>query len=143
MALAAYHWMPFDFTLDSERVKTGLRHLFSAPMSGYYFGTELNAVTQIARKALLALPLGALLALASPPAADASRRALQTALLIATGVAILGVLEAGQVFLPSRYPDLADVIIGGGGLAAGFWLVRRLVGPRAPATDVLPAEQSR
>ena len=143
VALAAYHWMPFDFSLDSEQVKSGLRHLLSAPMSGYYFGTEFNAVTQILRKIVLALPLGALLALASPPAADASRRTLQTVLLIATGVAVLGVLEAGQIFLPSRYPDLADVIIGGAGLVAGFWLVRRLVGPRAPATDVLPAGRSR
>jgi VanZ family protein len=142
-ALAAYHWMPFNFSLDSEQVKTGLGHLFSAPMSGYYFGTEFNAVTQILRKTLLALPLGALLALAAPAAADANRRALQTTLLVLAGIAVLGVIEVGQVFLPSRYPDFADVIIGGAGVLAGFWLVRRTIGPRAPATDVLPASRSR
>lgn len=141
--LAAYHWMPFNFSLEPEQVKTGLRQLFSAPMSGYYFGSELNAVTQIGRKLVLALPLGALLALAWPAAADASRRALQTTLLLAIGVGILGVIEAGQVLLPTRYPDLADIAIGGVGLGAGFWIVRRLVGPRSPVTDVLPAARSR
>lgn len=141
--LAAYHWMPFDFSLEPSQVKNGLRQLLSAPLSGYYYGTEFNAVTQLARKTLLALPLGALLALASPAAADARRRTLQTTLLLSLGVAVLGVIELGQVFLPSRYPDIADVLIGGLGVAAGFWLVRRTIGPRAPVTDVLPASQSR
>ena len=49
-ALAAYHWMPFDFSLEPEQVRTGLGHLLSAPMSGYYFSSEFNAVTQILRK---------------------------------------------------------------------------------------------
>ena len=124
--------MPFDFSLAPEQVKTGLGHLMSAPMSGYYFSTELTAVTQILRKTVLAVPLGALLALAWPPAADASRRTLPSGLLIAAGIGVLGILEAGQVFLPSRFADLADVIIGGAGIVAGFWLVRRLMAPARP-----------
>ena len=66
------------------------------------------------------MPLGALLALSWPPAADASRRRLQTGLLLAAGIGVLGVLEAGQVFLPGRYPDFADVILGGGGIRGGI-----------------------
>jgi hypothetical protein len=41
------------------------------------------------------------------------------------------VVEAGQILLPTRYPDSTDILLGLAGVVVGNWLVRRLVPPSA------------
>ena len=61
LMLVAYHWSPFDFSFDPDRVTIGVRQLLTVPFYGYYQGAEFQAFTEMTRKALLAVPLGALL----------------------------------------------------------------------------------
>jgi VanZ family protein len=51
-------------------------------------------------------------------------------LWIPAWVVIFGAIEAGQLFLPQRFPDPTDVIVGVAGAAAGLGLGRWLRGAR-------------
>ena len=124
VALMSYHWYPFDFTMAPDRVTLGMHELLSVPFSSYYFGCEFHAFTEMSRKALLALPLGVLLGLSSPSVGK-HRERTRSLFLAATGFCVLVGIEAGQVFLPPRMPDLTDALIGEIGLLAGLWLSSR------------------
>lgn len=124
MLLASYHWKPFNFTFEPERVRVGMRQLLSPPLGIYYVGTEFNAFTEMTRKMLLALPLGVLLHFAWP--AGRSYRRVRFFLLSAIGCAIAFGLELGQVFLPTRVPDTTDVILAELGIVGGLWLTGRI-----------------
>jgi VanZ family protein len=70
----------------------------------------------------LGIPLGLCLAVAT---ADAWRDApygetLRWTLALLMGVLVFGVIEAGQLFLPQRVPDVTDVLWGTLGTAAGL-----------------------
>lgn len=127
LALLTYHWNPFDFTTDPGRVARGMHQLLTAPFSSYYLGAPFNAFTQMLRKSLLALPLGVMFRAAWPPGRgpEASRLYIIPASL--AGVIVLLVIEVGQVFLPSRTPDITDVVIGELGLILGYWLMGLLM----------------
>jgi glycopeptide antibiotics resistance protein len=127
-ALLSYHWHPFDFTLDPDRVIRGMHELRSPPFSSYYIGSEFHAFTEMARKSLLAFPLGVLLRLAWPDRKrGGSADLLRTAVAVLGGFLVLLAVEVGQVFLPTRVPDVTDAIVGEMGLLAGFWVAGRLV----------------
>ena len=121
--LAAYHWSPYDFSLAHEQVAEGVRRLLTIPLLSYFMGTELHAFTEMARKALLAFPLGILLGLSWPAAISSQGTRLRIVALLVAAFCILCGIEAGQVFLKSRYPDLTDAVVGEVGVAAGLWLV--------------------
>lgn len=135
--LLAYHWAPFDFSLDRAHLAIGVRHLFSLPFSSYYAGTEFHAFTEAARKALLALPLGVLLRLAiSGRGQMGTNRGL-----VAAGVGgflFFVMVEVGQATLPTRVPDLTDAMIGEVGLVVGLYLTGLFIVPRT--VQSLPPE---
>jgi glycopeptide antibiotics resistance protein len=128
--LVSYHWRPFDFTIEHRRVVAGLHELLAVPFSWYYAGTEFHAFTEMSRKSMLALPLGALLRLSWP--CERTRWAslrLRLMVLAVLGFSFLFAIEVGQVFLPERVPDVADAIVGELGLVAGLWLIGLFVAP--------------
>ncbi len=116
LVLMSYHWNPYDFTTDGQRVTAGMHQLLAVPFHSYYVGTPFHAFTEMLRKATLTLPLGVLLRLANPWLRG------WVGVLVAGifGAAILGSIELGQVFLPTRTPDNTDVIIGTGGVILAF-----------------------
>jgi VanZ family protein len=125
LAIAAYHWLPYDFAVDEDAIRRKLDALSLLPFAAYAAGSYLNALADITTKLSLALPLGIACALVNrdhryPPP-------LAAALLLAC-VALFAVIEAGQLFLPSRIPDVTDVLTGVAGAFAGFavgrWLSR-------------------
>ena len=124
--LAAYHWNPFDFTLTASRMAEGMHEFLAVPFSSYYEGSEFHAFTEAMRKALLALPLGVLLRLSWPAGLSRRGRRFGTVASAAFGLVVLLAIEAGQVFLPARIPDITDALIGEGGLLFGLWLTARL-----------------
>ncbi|MGC4081719.1 MAG: VanZ family protein [Vicinamibacterales bacterium] len=127
--LASYHWAPYNFSLAPEQVTAGMHRLLQIPFLSYYVGTEFNAFTEMARKALLALPLGVLLGLAWPRGVrPALVRPRQIVLLAIAFVSLCGI-EFGQVFLPTRYPDLTDAFIGEAGALAGLWIASLVSAP--------------
>ena len=125
-ALVAYHWFPLNFVVTGAMLDAQLPLLFAVPFRHYYFGSEFHAFTELSRKLMLSAPLGALLWMALPAMSSRGAERLKTAALWFFGFIFFAGIEAGQVFLPGRIPDLTDACIGALGVAAGIWLVRLL-----------------
>src|SRR5262249_41620360 len=115
-------WQPFDFNPDGGLAIQRLRQVPLVPFADYYQGDYLNSLDQFLHKVFLFLPLGALLAPTDP--AGGRRLGLMRALLGAAVVA--SVLEAGQLFLPSRYASLTDVLVETAGAGLGYLAICRL-----------------
>jgi glycopeptide antibiotics resistance protein len=122
--LLAYHWSPYDFSFAPAQVSEGMRRITMIPLLSYYFGTEFHAFTEMSRKALLTVPLGVLITYAAAPLSR-----LRVAAVLAASFAFLVGIEIGQVFLPSRVPDVTDALIGEFGIVAGMWVVRLMAAP--------------
>jgi VanZ family protein len=131
--IVTYHWYPFDFVVTGDMFRSRVPVFLAAPFASYYAGSEFHAFTEITRKLILALPLGSLIELAAGPRRTGSWAV--TAALLALPLAALVVIEAGQMFLPTRVPDLTDALVGTCGAALGVVLVRRFAALPAPATE--------
>jgi len=103
-----------------------MHNFLAVPFSWYYEGTEFHALTEAFRKALLALPLGALLRLSLGVRSADPRNRAKGFVAAAFGFCVLIAIEFGQVFLPTRIADTTDAIIGEIGLLVGLWLATRL-----------------
>lgn len=123
VVLAAYHWMPYDFTVDSSAISRKLARMSLVPFAGYRSGSDLNALNDLLVKLSLSMPLGLLAALAVRPYRPST---ILTAGWLAVAAVVFGTIEFGQLFLPSRVPDPTDVLVGVAGTAAGLWLGRWL-----------------
>ncbi|MFN8065279.1 MAG: VanZ family protein [Vicinamibacterales bacterium] len=134
--MAAYHWAPYDFTLSPEQVTEGMHRLLQIPFLSYFLGTEFNAFTEMARKTALALPLGILLGAAWPVTSTSAGTRLRRVGLALIGFVLLCGIEVGQVFLPTRYPDLTDACIGEVGLLVGVWIAGMLTPQGRGTSDV-------
>jgi len=119
-----YNWTPFDFTLSRELVASRLDALWAVPFAGYYQNPEFKALADLGVKLSMSLPLGVLVQLAVRPDRHEHRRFLML-LVVGGAVMFFGGVEAGQVLLPSRYPDLTDVLIAVVGLWVGLRLTRQ------------------
>jgi VanZ family protein len=128
--LAAYHWYPFDFVVSGAMADAQLPLLLAVPFRHYYFGSEFHAFSELSRKLMLSAPLGALLWMALPAVQSGFADRLKGAALCVAAFLFFAGLEAGQVFLPGRIPDLTDACVGAMGVAAGIWLVRLFERPR-------------
>jgi VanZ family protein len=123
--LLAYHWMPYDFTFRPATVHAKLAGLSLLPFNEYNAGSNLNALNVLLTKLGLAAPLGVIAAFAGK---RDRRLARAVALWIPAWIVIFGAIEAGQLFVPQRFPDPTDVIVGVAGAAAGLGLGRWLRG---------------
>jgi glycopeptide antibiotics resistance protein len=115
--VAASEWTPFDFSSDPGLVARHWAALFTLPFVNYFHASEWNAFINLVQKMLLVVPLGLLVAMGL--GVDDTRSAARSASAVLLTGMLLGVIELGQVFLPTRYPDATDVILGtlGGGAA--------------------------
>jgi glycopeptide antibiotics resistance protein len=129
VVLALYHWAPFNFTFDHEMIRQRVAGLWVVPFRNYYFGTEFHAFTEICRKWMLAIPVGALLRLTFASSECRSRARLHHVIIFAIGLAVFTTVEAGQIFLPQRTADLTDVLVAMMGLETGRYLVDLLHRP--------------
>jgi glycopeptide antibiotics resistance protein len=128
--LLAYHWMPYEFTFRSAAIHAKLNGLSLLPFNGYNAGSNLNALNELLTKLGLAAPLGVIAAFVGRRDARLARALV---LWIPAWIVIFGAIEAGQLFLPSRYPDPTDVLVGVTGATAGLLAGRWLRGPHADA----------
>ena len=128
VVLCAYHWLPYDFTIDSEAIKSKVARISLLPFASYAKGSYLNAFNDLLTKLALAAPLGLNAAfVARGPFASSPVIAI-AAILMAGGV--FTIIETGQFFLPTRSPDPTDVLVGMAGTAIGLTLGRWLKGTR-------------
>lgn len=128
--LLAGGWLPFDF----DRALGGRRlgELEWVPFAAAFEKNYLSSLEEALTKVLLFAPLGAV-------AAGVGERptAWRVAAAVAAGAGVAALVEAGQLFLPSRYPSPTDVIFGAaGGWLGGVAVLRvRAAAPAAAADD--------
>jgi glycopeptide antibiotics resistance protein len=120
--LAFYHWKPFAFDLTPAHVRERIQQMSLLPLRQYQFETGAQLLAQAMLKGGLGIPLGLCLAVAT---ADVWRDApygetLRWTLALVMGMLVFGAIEAGQLFLPQRVPDVTDVLWGTIGTAAGL-----------------------
>lgn len=139
LIVAAYHWMPFDVTVDRAAMASKLSRMSFVPFSGYWSGSYLRALNDLLVKVALAMPLGVLAALGI-------RRPAWTAMVsIAVGsLCFFTLVEAGQLLIPSRIPEPTDVFIGVSVAVLGAFLtgVLRTRDARTAASELPRQSQS-
>ena len=121
LALAIFvNWQPFNFTGDAGFVGGRLRQVSLIPFADYYWGNYWDGFDQFVHKMVLFVPLGVLLTVALPAAARGRGvKVVVLAALVAAGI------EAGQLFLPTRYASLTDVLIESSGAWVGLVVTRQ------------------
>lgn len=126
LVLAAYQWMPYDFRWDPASVRAKLSGMSLIPFAAYHRGADLNSLDQLLIKLWLSVPLGVLSGFIAPR--PPGRRRLWIAGWLLWAGLVIGVIEAGQLVLPSRHPDPTDVLVGligaTSGLALTLWALR-------------------
>ncbi|MGE0451423.1 MAG: VanZ family protein [Vicinamibacterales bacterium] len=137
-ALLVYHWGPFTFDLDAHVVGLRLRTLSLVPFAGYYASRPDVAMEQFIVKFALAAPGGFLLARRLSLGRDSSNR-IVLVLVGMIAVALLTIVEAVQVLLPGRVPDLGDIVVGVAGALAGAIACSALKGTSTSAAETSPA----
>lgn len=120
LVLAAVFWYPFNFSSDTELVRSGIDAFFQVPFVSYYFGSELRAITEVFHKVGFFMPLGVLLAWLRWALGYRGRlRASEVILLLA----LLGppvVVELGQVALVNKHPGSTDLVLEWLGSVVGY-----------------------
>jgi glycopeptide antibiotics resistance protein len=105
VVLMFMEWQPFDFTLSLSQARLRLHDVSLLPFLDYLHGDYLNSLSDGIHKVLLFAQLGALLA----PFLPASTAAMLFRWMLPVLVAVA--LELGQLFLPTRYASLTDVLV--------------------------------
>jgi VanZ family protein len=123
---SVYNWSPFDFHLSGDLVRSRAPMMFEPPFYGYYQNPEVKAVSDLLIKIALALPIGLCLGWSIRAGGVRYGRVL-IALASVLAVLFFTAVEAGQILLPTRYPDSTDILLGLIGVLAGSWLVWRWI----------------
>jgi len=130
--LLVFYWYPFDFDTDPHRIADVVKRTSLLPFADYYRQSEYKSFDQALHKSLLFLPVGVMLGMISWVR---DYRAVRWLALLG-GCALAATVEAGQFFLPTRFPGVTDVIIGGLGVGAGLAIARWTGRIQRPATQV-------
>jgi glycopeptide antibiotics resistance protein len=132
--LAFYHWKPFAFNTDLGQARERLSHLSLMPLRQYQWEAGVQILSQALLKSGLGVPLGLCLSrVLRRKSADGPASPRWTACVL-IAVIVFGGLEAGQVLLPGRVPDVTDVLLGVAGTLAGFGM-GTLLALDVPATS--------
>jgi VanZ family protein len=118
-----YNWSPFDFQISGDLVRARAPMIFGVPFYGYYQNPELKAIDDLLVKIAIGVPIGICLAWWISAGPAAYRRVI-VGIASILAVIFLTVVEAGQILLPTRYPDNTDILLGLIGVLAGGWVAR-------------------
>jgi len=132
LVLIVHSWCPFDFVLAPDIVTRRLTRISFAPFGFYYWYAAyivnpLGAVHETLLNFVRAVPLGFFLRFAWPAAGDSHIQWLQTIATTAAAITVVLAIELGQAFLPMRFPDVTDALIGICGAAVGIAIVPALM----------------
>ncbi len=119
---AVYNLSPFDFDLSPDLVRDRIGDLWGTPFAGYYINPQFKALGDALTKISLGVPIGLFLQLWVGAQQMGYTRAASLAGLFLTTI-FLTLVEAGQVIVPSRYPDDTDIILAVIGVVFGMWVV--------------------
>jgi glycopeptide antibiotics resistance protein len=128
VVLMVRHWRPFDFAITAAMFHTRFSQLYAIPFSSYYRSNYLDALSEVIAKILLGVPVGVLLHVCWPAPVRRTLQWLRVGIILVIAIGVFSLIEVGQVFLPSRYPDDTDIVLGTFGAVAGLlgvWLIDR------------------
>jgi VanZ family protein len=115
------NWHPFDFTGGSEFLWSRVQKVALLPFADYFRGPYWNALDQFLQKSLVYFPFGIVLTFCF---ANRQPGAIERIVLgSALGIALI--IEAGQLFLPSRYASITDVLVEIFGAWVGWYVTCR------------------
>lgn len=126
--LVAIFCAPFDFTRETAHIRQAYEGFLSVPFARIYGGSEFNAISSSLANLMLFAPLGCITVVAAT--AISGQKAKQRIVLMILWLLILALafgIELLQMFLPSHFADVTEVIIRGLGSALGIVLTYRLV----------------
>jgi VanZ family protein len=119
LAVVLYlNWRPFDFDFGLP----GLARMSWIPVANYYWSSKYQVFDLFVTKSLTFVPLGVALALRLRDLYE--RWAALRVVLLAFAVTVL--IEAGQLYLPTRTPGVTDMLIETAGAWLGFVAARHL-----------------
>lgn len=127
-------WFPFNFQLETEFIKERLSLLYRAPFSAYYYGTEFRAVTSLLTKLAFFFPLGALLAHLKTGLPRSWPNSLVTTMSTALLIGIAAIIEVGQIALPDKSVDSADILVAIAGGLLGYIVYQFITGEQSTMT---------
>jgi len=107
-------WYPFDFRFDSASASARYANFWTVPFQRLYFQSEFRAISNVALKGGLFVPLGVFLAMGVARCRGRYRTVAAWGAAIIV-VALAFAAEMGQIFLPAKYPDATDVVLESGG----------------------------
>lgn len=139
---AVYNLSPFNFTMAPDLIRDRIGDLWGTPFYGYYINPQFKALGDALTKISLGVPIGLFLQLwlgAQPM--PYTRAASIAGVFLAT--VFLTAVEAGQVILPTRYPDDTDIILAVVGVVLAMWAVRALGGLTHARGAVQPQLRAR
>jgi glycopeptide antibiotics resistance protein len=132
---AIVNWSPFDFLLSRTLFETRWPELIQVPFKAYYDDSEVRAIGDFAGKFGMAFPVG----LFTGFLVESHQRQFRRLFFLASAILAAGfflTVEIGQIFLPSRFPDVTDVFIAMLAFVAGLALPQALDRWRQPSTEV-------
>ncbi len=112
-------WLPFNFSVDGFGVASVVEATTRVPFRTYLFRGEFVALSEILRKLLVFLPGGLLVGVWT-----VRQRSGRPGLWLVPVFMLAFVLEAGQLLLPGKVPDLTDAVLGCLGAWFGWRLAR-------------------
>ena len=118
-----YNWSPFDFQLSGDVIGPRIPMIFGTPFYSYYQNPETKAVDELLVKIALGVPIGMFLGWWIRGTPAGYRRLIVATASVLTAI-FVAVVEAGQILLPTRYPDNTDILLGLAGVLAGSLVVR-------------------
>ena len=121
-------WFPYDFRIEPQLIKERLPQLFRAPFSAYYYGTEFRAITSLLSKLAFFFPLGILMAHLKVGLPRSWPNNLVTTSLILFLIGIAAIVELGQILLPVKSIDSADIFVAIAGGLTGYFTYQFVTG---------------
>jgi hypothetical protein len=129
MVLVVWAWRPFLPEVNLAMMAAKLRGDWWIPLALTGSRVDLYSVADVCVPFFLAVPLGALLAVWPLRRSGVLRTALP-------GIYLAAALEAGQLFIMGRFPDVTDFLVVAAGITSG-WLILRRAGYQ-PHGELLP-----
>jgi glycopeptide antibiotics resistance protein len=118
MVLVLWAWRPLQPEGSLAVMAAKLRGDWWIPLSMSGSRVDMYSVVDVCVPFFLAVPLGALLAVWPLRRSGLLRTALP-------GIYLAAALEAGQVFIVDRLPDVTDFLVAAAGVVIGWLIVRR------------------
>lgn len=127
--LACLFWTPFEVSRDPAFLHERLRQFVALPFSALQAsGSDVGAMFHVLRDFGWFVPLGALCALAVDRARVSPGTRLVLSCLGMLYPSLVGVvIEAGELAMPAKTADLAEVLVRGLGGAGGFVIAMLIV----------------